>query len=226
MATAFAVTGIQRARLKNYRPSYHCELEPIYEDPAAFRKQQERRNSNIAIVKNCVQNSGIVHNYEEIDHARVSDVRLSHPNSRQSRTSTAMLNGMIMNLKTQRHRPVRTYTDPYPVHDDDDDEKVSYPASESAIVVNELKCEPVKNEQLKSSLPVEKNNNLVNGLVKLLQQSNSEPSVRTNENSVQDKPNELPVLDLELVGNAMPSLSRQSSLYKVSCALYSLFVFI
>lgn len=145
-----------------------------------------------------MQNGGYAHDYEEIN-----DVAQNRPVANPSRTSTAMLNGM-MNLRCSRPRVNRKTT-----NTKTQDEK-PHPQSESAMTTTvctlDSNSAPVTDLQCKTQQNLEHNNNLVNGLNTALRLAADEKS---------EKQNELPLLDIENGDVELCTISRQSSLYKV-----------
>ncbi|XP_045175874.2 uncharacterized protein LOC123536615 [Mercenaria mercenaria] len=111
MATAFAITGIHRSRLKYYRPSYQSELPPIYED-AVQRHQFNYSNTvpgndDYMYVPNFMPNGRLyeqnerrgnfVHDYEEIDTVNPSQFTASRPGAHSKTANTSMLDGIMSN---------------------------------------------------------------------------------------------------------------------------------
>lgn len=119
MATAFAITGIHRSRLKHYRPSYQSELPPIYEDARLGRHSTHDANRCInpcnddyMYVPSFIQNDRkgentgtFVHDYEEIDADRLSQVSACKLGT-LSKPSNPMLHGIMSNRMQVKSKPV------------------------------------------------------------------------------------------------------------------------
>lgn len=200
MAT-FAVTGFQRPRRKYYRPSYQCELEPIYEDPSAFNCQRTNTSRDRARIHDNVRNGTLVHNYEEIDATQINALRCNRPVASPSKTSTDMLNGMMSRMgsrprSNKKHANAKT---------NGQGKCDTLPQSECAIVNETDGIPDMPDTTCKPHTHIENNNNLVNGLDRDVAKP---PELHKG---LEETNAELPVLDLTEVLNN----SRKSSLYKV-----------
>ena len=234
MATTFAVTGFQRQRRKYYRPSYYSDLDPIYEDPAAYNRQ-------LSCIRICGSRSDFHNDYEDINAANLRDVKTNRPLSNSPRSSSAMLNGMMNNMSS-RPRPTRKSSsnnnnknnnnkrnknnnnnnnsisssdniikDSKTLDDDNVSNGSSDPESgETTQYATIDESDSEKDLECNEDKTLERNNNLVKGL-------NAALRLVATENG--EKQTELPILDID---PELGRVTRASSLYKVNVSLVNL----
>lgn len=119
MATAFAITGIHRSRLKHYRPTYHSELPPIYEDPTTLLRHELAGAAGREYIHSSRHgklgngNVGFVHDYEEIDTVHMNDNKEIRPIANPSETSVSMLNGLMKSISRFKSNGIKSRSGDY-----------------------------------------------------------------------------------------------------------------